>query len=527
LLQAFLLVGLVLTLPALGLEVPREPAKSQWVYPGADGKLVYKSTPAGDRIMDFSHAGYKGGGVKLPDVAVQRTVEPADGDATVRIQAAIDAVAALPLKDGFRGAVVLAPGTFTCSGTLKVSASGIVLRGSGSATGRRSTLKLFGRPHNGITVAASRRSAGAGSSREPGAPPFKEARTTIADKYVPSGTKTFSVADVAGFAVGDVIAIRKPVTEAWVKFMQMNDLVRDGKPLTWLAAGRTLTTERQIAAIRGNAIVLDVPLSDSFDSQYLSPPGTAVVKLRPPARVSQVGIENLHIECPPQPISHTKPHFTALRLDGEDCWVRDLLIEETMNSVAVGGRRITLERVIVNRKAKHQGSSRPAEFAPNATQVLLDRCGGTADNVWYAGAGAGQAGPIVLLHCKFHGNGRAESHQRWSTGMLYDNCQVSGGGLDFRNRGAMGSGHGWSMGWGVAWNCVAKDYVIQSPPGALNWMIGCIGPNKRMPRPFAKGPPHVPAGVIDSPGTPVTPQSLFLAQLAERLGVQAVKNIGY
>ena len=52
---------------------------------------------------------------------------------------------------------------------------------------------------------------------------------------------------------------------------------------------------------------------------------------------------------------------------------------ETMNSVAVNGKRITLERVAVNRKAKHQGSSKPAEFAPNATQVLLDRCSCTGE----------------------------------------------------------------------------------------------------------------------------------------------------
>jgi hypothetical protein len=141
--------------------------------------------------------------------------------------------------------------------------------------------------------------------------------------------------------------------------------------------------------------------------------------------------------------------------------------------------------------------------------------------------GAGQAGPIVVLYGKFHGDGRAESHQRWSTGMLYDNCQVPGGGIEFRNRGSMGSGHGWSMGWGVAWNCTARDYLIQNPPGSANWMIGCVGPNKTAPRPFDKGPPSLPEGIVDAPGTAVTPQSLYLAQLAERLGPQAVKNIGY
>jgi hypothetical protein len=100
------------------------------------------------------------------------------------------------------------------------------------------------------------------------------------------------------------------------------------------------------------------------------------------------------------------------------------------------------------------------------------------------------------------------------------------GGIDFKNRGSMGSGHGWGTGWSVAWNCVARDYVIQQPPGAMNWAIGCIGRKKPTPRPFDPEP-NLPVGTFDSLGTPVLPQSLYLAQLAERLGPQAVKNIGY
>ena len=60
------LLLLSLALAAAGNAAAQQPAKSQWVFPGADGKLVYKTTPAGDKIMDFSHAGYMGGGVKLP-----------------------------------------------------------------------------------------------------------------------------------------------------------------------------------------------------------------------------------------------------------------------------------------------------------------------------------------------------------------------------------------------------------------------------------------------------------------------------
>jgi hypothetical protein len=520
-------LALAVSIAALAVsfsDASSQKSSSQWVYVGPNGKLVYKTTPAGDRIMDFSHAGYMGGGVAIPTVPVLRTVQPSGADDTAKIQAAVDEVAKMPLKDGFRGTVLLAPGTFESSGTIIISASGVLLRGSGSGAekGDVSTIKLIGKPHNAITV------GGAGSKIESAAKkPLAEIKTAIADKYVPSGTNTITVTDAKGFAVGDVIAIKKPVAEAWVRFMQMHDLVRDGKAQTWLPVGRILATERRIAAIAGNTITLDVPVSDSFDAKYFGPQGIEVVRINPSGRIAQVGIERLHIECPPQAIPHTQPHFTALRINGQDCWARDLVIDETMNSVGMGGMRITLERVAVNRKALHQGSSRPAEFAPNGGQVLVDRCTCNAENVWFAATGSGQAGPIVLLNCSFTGDGRAESHQRWATGMLYDNCKAPGGGIDFRNRGSMGSGHGWSMGWGVAWNCIAKDYVIQNPPGSANWMIGCVGTSKLAPRPFDKGAPNLAEGIFDSPGKAVTPQSLYLAQLMERLGPQALKNIGY
>src|SRR5688572_24382548 len=100
---------------------------SEWVYRGADGKLAYKTTRAGDRIMDFSHAGYRGGGVALPDVPVKRTVKPSGGgDDTKTIQSAIDQVAKLPADErGFRGAVLLAGGTFPCAETINIAASGV------------------------------------------------------------------------------------------------------------------------------------------------------------------------------------------------------------------------------------------------------------------------------------------------------------------------------------------------------------------------------------------------------------------
>jgi hypothetical protein len=110
--------------------------------------------------------------------------------------------------------------------------------------------------------------------------------------------------------------------------------------------------------------------------------------------------------------------------------------------------------------------------------------------------------------------------------MLLDNCRVGQGGIDFKNRGSMGSGHGWALGWSVAWNCTAAAYVIQQPPGAMNWAIGCIGPNRHSAQPFASEP-MLPEGTFDSPEKPVEPKSLYLAQLAYRLGPQAIRSIGY
>ncbi|HET9571670.1 MAG TPA: alginate lyase family protein [Bacteroidales bacterium] len=492
---------------------------SVWVYPGKDGKLNYKKTPNGDQIMDFSHAGYMGGGVALPTVPVVKTVKPTGKvDETSTIQAAIDEVAKKPLINGFRGAVLLAPGTYTCLKPINIAADGIVLRGSGNGKGG-SVIKMTGERHTAISVGFER-------SRNKDVRPTEDVITLIADVYVPSGAHSFHVVNASGFSIGDWIEIRKPVTKKWIAYMQMNDLVRDGKPQTWIQDGSTLDCRRKIASISGNEIVLDVPVSDSYDSEYLNPTGTSVVKIQSPRLVSQVGIENLCIQAPPMAVNHVEALYSAIRMNGQDCWAKNLQINETMNSVGVNGSRITFQNVAVVRTVPNIGASKPAEFAPNAGQILLDRCSCIGDNIWPAATGAGIYGPIVLLNCTFSGNGRVEGHQRWTTGMLVDNCKIPDGGIDFKNRGSMGSGHGWGMGWSVAWNCLAKNYVIQLPPGVYNWMIGCKGSNVPTPRPFGKGP-VLPLGISDSQDENVAPSSLYLAQLAERLGGQALANIGY
>jgi hypothetical protein len=497
-------------------------AKSEWVYPGKNGKLVYKTTPAGDKILDFSHAGYMGGGVKLPVVPVKKTVKPTgNADETELIQKAIDEISALPMANGFRGAVLLEPGVFTCLGTITIAADGVALRGSGSGK-EGTTILMKGGKHVAIMIGKARNRSTSQETNNNS----NSVKTTIADKYVPSGAIAFTVVDSKGFAKGDLIEIRKPVTKSWVHFMEMDNLVRDGKPQTWIREGSTIDTRRTIADIKGNKITLDVPVTDSFDAKFAEPTGTIVAKVQPADLVSQSGVENLRIQAPPMEMSYEQAPYSALRMNGSDCWAKNLLIEETMNSVGVNGSRITLEEVKITRTVPNVGASKPAEFAPNAGQILLNRCSSVGDNIWHVATGAGQAGPIVLLNCTFGGAGHLEGHQRWTTGILLDNCQVPEGGIDLKNRGSMGSGHGWGSAWSVVWNCNAKSYVVQQPPGACNWLIGSTGTNIPTARPFDKSP-TLPLGISDSPGVKVMPESLYLQQLEERLGSEAVRNIGY
>ena len=82
--------------------------------------------------MDYSTCGYHASEQAIPDVKATVMVGWQAGDCSRLIQQAIDHVASLkPDGNGHRGAVLLGEGTFAISEPLRITASGIVLRGMG------------------------------------------------------------------------------------------------------------------------------------------------------------------------------------------------------------------------------------------------------------------------------------------------------------------------------------------------------------------------------------------------------------
>ena len=166
---------------------------------GSGPDLHYATTAKGDRICDFSYAGYRAGGVALPDVPEKAKVTPMPGDCSDKIQAAIDLVSTMPLVDEFRGAVVLAPGTYKCSKTLTLHTSGVVLRGSGSS--RDGTiLQMTGAPHACIVIGSKnegQESKGKKKSKKKkelgGNQGASGGAIEIADGYVPSGATSLNL----------------------------------------------------------------------------------------------------------------------------------------------------------------------------------------------------------------------------------------------------------------------------------------------------------------------------------------------
>ncbi|PYQ02997.1 MAG: hypothetical protein DMF83_22280, partial [Acidobacteria bacterium] len=282
-----------------------------------------------------------------------------------------------PDDKSFRGAVLLHSGTYNVSRTITIAASGVVLRGSGgNDQGEAETvINMTGDPFLFLRI------AGSGSWQTLGDP------ASMTEAYVPSGSTSFNVSDASIFNVGDTVLVRRPVTAAWIHLLGMDTLVRNGQAQTWISAGSLVNIDRVIAAINGNQVTLDVPLTDSFDSQFLNPPGGTVVKYAFPGRISQVGVEHLTVIAHPVNVDITEPQYTGLSMSAViDAWIQDVTFQDTQNTVTISStvKQTTFDRVSVKHTVAHTGDG-PADFASSGTQLLASGCSVTGrGNTWAA-----------------------------------------------------------------------------------------------------------------------------------------------
>jgi hypothetical protein len=243
-------------------------------------RLAYTPDALGNRIPDFSFCGYKASEKPIPNVAVKIVVPLSKGNATKRIQAALDCVAALPQdENGFRGAVLLQNGTYEIYGQLRITAPGVVLRGSGmlpggtvlygAGTGRQAMIKIIG-----------------ANTIHRDLPGLK-----ITDAYVPVNAMSFNVDSTISLKeYSNKIIIRRPSTQKWISILGTDVFGGGISALGWKPGDRDLFFDRTITKIEGTTISIDAPITTALDSAFGS---ATLLFYSNDGRVNNAGIENI------------------------------------------------------------------------------------------------------------------------------------------------------------------------------------------------------------------------------------------
>jgi len=486
--------------------------ESSLVYEGTDGRLVYRTyanegqTNSVNIIPDFSHCGYMGGGVAIPDVPVVTTLSPRNGDDTQMIQDAIDYVSSLSpdtRRYGFRGAVLLTAGRYQVSSSLTIAAGGVVLRGQGQDV-LGTVLEATGAyGYNVIDV------IGTGEFS-----PISSTIRLITSPYVPVGAFSFNVSNTAGYSVGDWIIVQRTTNQLWINDLAMGQF-------GWRVESYRHMYERYVVDITGSTITIDSPMVEVIQDKY---GGGRIFKSNPLSRLSQCGVENLRIESTYAGDTDESHPWNAVELhDVEDSWVRRVTAQYFAGccvNVESESTRLTIEDcAFLDPKSLITGGRRYAfMISPIASHILCQRCYAAYARHSYV-TGHVVPGPNVFVDCYAY-NCWLDSgpHHRWATGTLYDNIRDSLQ-INAQNHGPSGTGQGWAGAQQVLWNCQAGSTVCEAPKGAMNFAIGCI--TKRNNGLWI----DEPDGFWEHHGQPVKPRSIYYKQLEDRLGMAAVENV--
>jgi chitodextrinase len=506
---------------AVFMTTPAHAWESAKVRFDSNGRLFYPADASGNRIPDYSHAGYKGGGVPLPTVPVVINISPVAGDDTASIQAAIDQAGTLPVQaNGYRGTVLLTAGVYDVSGTVRVNKSGVVLSGVGDGAdpATNTIIRRTGTSTAPVIV------AGSGTDND-FRPEVAGTRRAITTPRVSVGSRSFTVDDASGFRVGDPIIILHPSTAAWIAAMD-NGGVTDAD--TWRPGEIDIRYHRYISAISGNTIAIDAPVFNHLDRSLSQ---SFIYKYDASSILKNIGIEKLLVDivtAGPESETHAQDAITFV--GAEDCWLRDATMQHFVHAGVQfsNSTRCTVERARAIEPHSVITGSRRYNFSTYHAQLILfrDSFASYARHAFITNGTSTDSGSVVLDSTSDHNLTFAEAHRRWSTGLLFDRLTTSnrssGDVYGFYNRGNYGTGHGWAAGHSVIWNTNADGgkILVQKPPSAQNYAIGSFG-NVTGSGPFAG-----PAGYIEGSNQPgLQPQSLYLEQVAQRRNKPAAPDV--
>jgi hypothetical protein len=489
---------------------------SAWASPGASGRVLQRPDGLGNRVLDYSNVGYKGGTVPLPNVPVKANVSPIAGDDGANIQAAINQVAAMPLDaNGFRGAVLLAAGEYQISNSISINASGVVLRGAGDDT-NGTVLRATGTGQRTLV-----RVSGSGSAST-----VSGTTHNITNVYVPVGARSFNVDSTSGLAVGDRVFVRRIATDQWIQGLGMDLLCCPPAVNPWTPGGYNIDSDRVITRVDGTRIMLDAPITCAIEQRYA---GGTIRKYTWSGRISNVGIEYLrgvsdYVAADDEDHGCVLIQFNST----ENAWVRNVT-SQYFGYACVGldsGTKFATVRdcQCLDPVSQVTGGRRYAFVLDDCQLTLVQNCYTRQDRHQFVTQSL-TTGPHVFVDgLSDSARSDAGPHHRWGTGALWDAVTINGNNLNVQNRGNSGSGHGWAGANEVVWNCDADGgYVVQNPPTARNWLIGSIG---NIENGTMYVGPHDP-GTYDSHGSNVFPNSLYYAQLQDRLAAPNLQTREY
>jgi hypothetical protein len=509
-------------LPAFCANYPgRAGWESSAVFYGSGKKLSYVVDAEGNKIPDFSYAGYEYGGA-IPSVPEVIHLDPNNrfwprppGDDTARIQAAIDQVGQRPIgANGYRGAVVLGSGVFFVSGVLALNHSGVVLRGSGHGSDPATNTVILGSADLRPSI------IGLGSGADNGwVDDLPVTRTTITTSVVPVGSRVFQVADATNLSPGENIIISQPLTAAWLAAVNGG---QTGTDPAWTVNAGPLAYNRHILAKTGNELTIDAPI---FHHLSMTLGKVQVSETRRTNIVNHVGLENVFIDSAYDSMAPDRHATNGVDFVGvEDAWIRDTVIQRFVQAGVhvLNGVRITVSNVEANDPYGSVVPGHMHNFALDARSqlVLFTGCSARNGRHHFAGEGPMSSSGNVFYRCRSAAQVDAETSgglRLFTQGLLFDNITQTGLGsiaLGCLAESGFENGHGWGAVHSVLWNCVFDQShgFAEKPPTGQNYAIGRTGLLGKI---GACG--DMPSGFIEQNDMPLRQASLYEAQLCDRL----------